>query len=392
MNDLEDLLRDTLTDPRRRVDPAGGMYEAVNRRAHDIRRNRWTLASAATAVIAVVATATTVAANSTAHRAQPGHQTSSTATGSTPTGSSSAPPRGGTASAIDVGKGWPSDAAITSDGLYVLTNNPNQIVKLDAAGSSIKATADLPTTASGVTTGDGRVWVWTQQGGQLYAFDTANLQPVGAYDAGLPVNEVADVDGYLYLTTGNGLLRAPANASASGRLATTAVAGIDGNTYGIAADPTRHRVLVGAMPAGSTSFAGVRVVAIDTRTGKVVAQSAQTSVGKESIAVVGDQVWVGGFGDTDKPLIEHLDATTLKVIGSSPVGDEVGPGAILWPGADVLWVRNGGNEGLSCVDPKTGAILEQWLAVQGPVVSGPGHAYGIQSGLQPLSLTGGCTG
>ena len=168
-----------------------------------------------------------------------------------------------------------------------------------------------------------------------------------------------------------------------------------GELTGLAADPARHRVLVGAMPLSSAptnTFAGVRVVAIDTRSGKVVAQSPQTSVGKESIAVVGHEVWVGGYGDVDKPRLEHLDAATLKFVGSSPAGDNLGPGAILWPGADVLWVRNGGDEGLSCVDPKTGTILEQWLAIQGPVVSSNGHAFGIQAGLQPLGLTGRCTG
>lgn len=403
MRDVEELLRDTLTDPRRRMDPTGGMYETVNRRAHDMRRNRWALASVATAVIAVVATATTIAANGPGHRTQPGHQSSSTAIGATP-GQPSTAPHGVVGSAINVGDGWPNNAAMTADALYVVTNNPAQVVKLDASGNRILATAPVASSdANGVAVGDGRVWVWIQSPGELYAFDAANLQPLGVYTVGTDLFGVAEVDGFLYLTSTNGLLRASATkpsdqastASNDVLLAANKVPSVEGGTYGIAADPARHRVLVGVTPLSSVptnTFAGVRVVAIDARTGKVVAQSPQTSVGKESIVVVGHQVWVGGYGDVDKPRLEHLDAATLKVVGSSPAGDNVGPGAILWPGENVLWVRAGGDETLSCVDPKNGAVLEQWLAIQGPVVSSTGHAFGIQAGLQPLSLTGACAG
>jgi glutamine cyclotransferase len=403
MRDVEELLRDTLTDPRRRVEPAGGMYETVSRRAHTIRRNRWAFASATTAVVAVIASAATIVTSSPGHRAQPGQQNSSTAIGTTP-GQPSTAPHGAVGSAVNVGDGWPSDAVSTAGGLYVLTNNPSQIVKLDTAGSRVLATAPAPSQYGGVTVGDGRVWVWTQTPGELHVFDADTLAPLGVYTTGTDLFEVAEVDGYVYLTSGHGLLRAsvaalPGQPTAThpggAPLAASKVADVEGGTYGIAADPARHRVLVGVMPIGSAptnGFAGVRVVAIDARTGKVLAQSPQTSVGKESIAVVGDQVWVGGYGDTDKSRLLHLNAATLKVVGTSPVGDSVGPGAILWPGEKVLWVRNGGDTTLSCVDPKTGAVLEQWLAVQGPVVSTTGHAFGIQAGLQPLVLNGACAG
>ncbi len=82
----------------------------------------------------------------------------------------------------------------------------------------------------------------------------------------------------------------------------------------------------------------------------------------------------------------------MSVIGSSPVADQLGPGAILWAGSKVLWVRNGGDEGLSCVDPKTGAILENWDAIQGPVTSIGGHAYAVQGDLVRLNLNAACAG
>ena len=402
MKDVEELLRETLSDPRHRLEPSPELYGIVRRRAAARRRTRWAAVSAGVAVIAVAVAASTLAVHQSGHRTPTAHTPSPSSTPSPTLPRPSESPHGAVSAAIDVGQGWPSEAVMAAGALYVLTNNPSQLVVLNAAGTNIKATADLPTTdAAGLTVGDGRVWVWTESPGVLYAYDASTLQSLGSFPTGAQVFNVSAVDGELYLATDRGLLLASGSTPSSGRLATTSVAGIAGGTYGLAADPVRHRVLVGVTPLGSApanssapanGFVGVRVVAVDARTGKVVAQSPQTSVGKESIAVVGDQVWIGGYGDTDKPRIEHLDATTLRVTGTSPVGAGVGPGAILWPGSQVLWVRNGGDEGLSCVDPKSGAILEQWLAVQGPVTSVPGHAYGVQAGLQPLGLNASCPG
>ena len=401
MKDVEELLRETLSDPRHRLEPSPELYGTVRRRAAARRRNRWAAVSAGVAVVAVAVTASTLAVNQGSHRTPTAHRPGPSSPSSSPSPSLPRPSEsahGAVGTAIDVGHGWPTSAVMTPDGLYVLTNNPSQLVVLDAAGTSIKATGHFESWATnpdGLSVGDGRVWVWWESTGHLFALDPNTLQPQGSYTTGAQVFNAVAVDGELYLTTDRGLLRASDAQAKNGALAATAVSGIDGATYGLAADPTRHRVLVGVTPIGSpppNGFVGARVVAVDSRSGKVVAQSPQTSVGKESIAVVGDQVWVGGYGDTDKPRIEHLDATTLQVIGTSPVGDGVGPGAILWPGSQVLWVRDGGDEGLSCVDPKTGAILEQWLALQGPVVSTPGHAYGIQAGLQPLGLNAACAG
>jgi len=402
MNDVEELLRDTLADPRRRLAPSGGMYESVRHRAHDIRRNRWALASGATAVLAVLAVASTVAVNRADHRAQTAHQPSPSAIAPTQPRN---PSRGAVGGAVDLGQGSPSDAVATSEGIYVVANNPAELVKLDAAGTRIEASTSLGANSnSAVIVTGGHVWVWSQSPGEVFAFSADTLKPLASYTTGASIFQVVEVDGYLYLTTDHGLLRAsaviptdhqPTPGSSGDLLAATKVAGIEGLTHGLAADPARHRVLVGVTDPGSApsdSFAGARVVALDARTGDVVATGVRTSVGKESIAVVGDQVWVGGYGDTDKPRIGHLDATTLQKIGTSPVGAQVGPGAILWPGENVLWVRNGGDTTLSCVDPRTGAILQQWLAVQGPVASVRGHAYGIQAGLQPLILNGACTG
>jgi hypothetical protein len=116
-------------------------------------------------------------------------------------------------------------------------------------------------------------------------------------------------------------------------------------------------------------------------------------IGKEEIVVVADQIWVGGFGDAGPPKLMRLNRQTLELVATSPVDAQVGPGAIVWAGVSVLWVRNGGDEGLSCVDPINGGILQQWGSVQGPVASLPGTAVAVDGSflVKPV-LAGGCQG
>jgi len=227
-------------------------------------------------------------------------------------------------------------------------------------------------------------------------FDSKTLSFIAEFSVNEGIFNAVAVGNELYFTTDQGLKVAHTDVEKTGVMTTVeTVTGIDGSTYGLAADPARHRVLVGVTPPGTApanGFAGARVVAVDTRTGKVAQQGEQTSVGKESIAVIDGQVWIGGYGDVDKPRLMHLDARTLHVIGSSPASADLGPGTILWPGSQVLWVRSGGSQQLACIDPSSGAILEQWANVQGPVTSVSGHAFGVQYGLQPLTLGGGCAG
>ena len=133
---------------------------------------------------------------------------------------------------------------------------------------------------------------------------------------------------------------------------------------------------------------------IDANTHAVIAVGSPLPIGKESIAIVGDQIWVGGYGSGSTPRLFHLDSSTLQPLPTNGLGPlQLGPGAIVWPGASVVWVRSGGSEGLTCIDPQSGAVLEQWDAVQGPVLSVRGDAYAMSDGsLDQLSLAGDCTG
>lgn len=389
MRDLEELLRDTLTDPRRRIDPSPAMYEEVQRTARARRHRHFAAASAAVVVVAVAVTTSVLAAQRPASRTTPPLATHPP----TPTHSVD-PLHGTTGTAVQL----PGDkfaavmgATATPTALYAFRTD---IVKLDPTGTQILATAAGPAgTPTGIAIDGNRLWVWSQDTGSVRTYDTATLAPLDTLSSGAQIFDAIAVNGALVFTSTEGLMRLTVNGRDG--LVTPVNADLGTGTYGLALDPGRHRILVGVTPPGTApvnGFVGAKVVALDPTTGRVIASSPQTSLGKESIAVVGDQIWIAGYGDVDKPRIEHLDAETLQPIGSSEVGSQVGPGAVLWPGQKVLWVRNGGDEGLSCVDPKTGSILEHWDNVQGPVTSIAGHAYGVQGDLVRLNLNSTCSG
>lgn len=389
MRDVEELLRETLSDPRRRIEATPAMYETVRSRVRERRRHRSTMVAASLAVVAIAAVGSVVGVRHASHHAPTAKPTSPTPAVS--------PAHGTLGTAVDLGQSLNVDDAVTTaDGLYALTSDPDKVVLLDPAGTQVKATADAPTgVPSGLAVGADHVWAWSQNGHQLRVYDAKTLAVLGDFSTTAAMFSGVTVGDALYLTTDQGVKLAHVDTAPNGWMVTVEPVALSGSVYGLAADPSRHRLLVGVMSldaAPSSGFTGMHVVAIDTRTRKVVAQSKPTAFGKESIAVVGDQVWVAGYGDADKQRVLHLDGKTLKVVGSSPAGKDVGPGGTVWAGSNVVWLRTGASEGLSCLDPKTGAVLEQWDTVQGPITSVGGSAFGVENGLQPLNLAGACTG
>ncbi len=193
-------------------------------------------------------------------------------------------------------------------------------------------------------------------------------------------------DGKLWLTTDHGLFVVSFNGNSA---QAAEIAGL-ANVYALTADPARDRMLVGAYAGGGFT---TQVVAVDATT-HALTRGGGLPFGKESIVVVGDDVWVGGYGDDPAARLVQIDTRTLQRTGSSsPVNADLGPGAILWAGQHVLWVRSGGSEQLDCVDPTTGDSLQTWNTVQGPVTSVSGSAYAADNGLlQKLTLDAACKG
>jgi len=64
MRDVEQLLRETLADPRRRLEPEPGIYDSVRERVHDRRQRAVRVASAFTVVVVIAGVATAIGANS----------------------------------------------------------------------------------------------------------------------------------------------------------------------------------------------------------------------------------------------------------------------------------------------------------------------------------------
>jgi hypothetical protein len=393
MTDVEQLLRDTLTDPRRRLDAVPDLYEGARGRARRRRRHTIEFASAAVVVTLVATTAGVVARG-------PGHRGSKPA--SKPVASVTPPAlasHDSTSVQIDLGPDNFSTLGVVSTrvGTYVLVDGtPARVLKLDVTkhlpkSDHVTAAADGPAGGSGGITLDANgvdLFVWTNSGA-LKQYEASTLAVVhsvaNALPPGVQIFDAVSLSGQPWFATNEGLFVVSFD---NGVEVYQQLPGIYG-VYGIAADPVRHRIIV-----GTTSAAGVAGIdAVDVPT-HVVSHGAPVSFVKESIAVVGDQIWVGGYGDMDKPRLLKLAADTLQpLIATLALNGQVGPGAVVWAGESVLWVRHGGDTRVDCVDAQTGDVIQTWSNIQGPVSSVAGAAFAVNDGgLKQLTLDPACKG
>jgi hypothetical protein len=400
MMDVEELLRETLNDPRRRLEPVPGMFETVRERARQRRQRVVRLASAMTVVVLIAGVATAIGVRAQNHTKVAAHPSI------TPS------PQTGQATPINLGQGSTTSFALTPSEVFVGRTDPSQLVEVSPTDVSIIKRIATPDAIDGIAADpvEGLVWRWSSS--QPIASDNspdvgsttirARTTLPGTVTINAPATvpaytfSAAALDGDLWLATPDGLYVVTL-ANASWRVTKL----VSGSVFSVAADAVRDRILYGSevsTPAtGATSLGATTVHEIDASTRGVIGVGPPLPIGKESIAIVGDQIWVAGYGSGSTPRLFHLDGSSLQTLQTAGFGagspGELGPGAIVWPGASVLWVRSGGSEALACVDPQSGALLEQWDAVQGPVASVRGHAYAASDGsLDELSLSGDCTG
>lgn len=379
MTDVERLLRDTLTDPRRSLEPDPRQYEWITELARGYRRrrarNRAGGLLAAAAVLAVlIGVGGSVGGQPHPHRGAGPPPTAGIA-GATGTRQ---PVAVGAGHAVDVVAGSPTPGAggkPTPGEMYVLENSPPRLLRVDPTTMTVDAGADILLDPGGLALDEpaGKLWVWSRGSSTrttVAEYAIADLTPLGGFTLPDYTVTAAAWDGQLWLAAEHGLFRLSDAAPGPVRVA----AGGRGQVFSVAADPDHDRVLAGV--ADTARFGGVRVIALGSR-GQLLRTGDPLPVGKESIAVIGDRIWVGGYASGTSPRLVRLDPATLSVAGSSPVSHQVGAGAILWPGRTVLWVRDGGDAGLSCVDPVDGSVLQQWDSVQGPVASVPGYALAV---------------
>lgn len=239
-----------------------------------------------------------------------------------------------------------------------------------------------------------RLWVVAMgaRTAQLVEFNASRMVAVRRVDVDLAVLDAAAMRGHVYLGTSTGLADlAPGAAGA------VILRGTRGVMRAVAADPARDRVL--AIDA-SPPYADIVVVSSN---GTAVRRSFGGNLIKASIAVVGDAIWVGGYGGDSlggrHAIVARLNPTTLVPVATSAVALTVAR-VIVSGGTNDIWISTDG-AGLWCIDPTTGEVLQHWLTATGPVVSeaahGPvqsraGSAYAFEAGrLVTLVLTG-CTG
>ncbi len=406
MMDVEELLHETLNDPRRRLGPVPGMFETVRDRARQRRQRVVRLASATTVIVLIVGVATAIGIGTQNHTkvAAPSPITSS--------------PQTGQATPLNLGDGSTTSFAVTPSSVFVARTQPAQLLQLSIGNASLIKSTPTPAAPDGSdgTAADaaaGIVWTWSTSQAptvgtasadpaatdstSIYAYATLPGTVTIAAPATLPAYTFSAValDGELWLGTAEGLYVV---ALEHGSWAVTKL--VSGTVFSIAGDAVRDRILYGAaarIAGGADSGYGIAVHEIDPTTHAVIGVGTPLPIGKESIAVVGDQIWVGGYASGSTPRLYHLDGSSLQPLQTTGFGagspGDMGPGAVVWPGASVLWVRSGGSEALACVDPQSGALLEHWDVVQGPVASVRGHAYAASDGsLESLSLSGACTG
>ena len=409
MRDVEQLLRETLADPRRRLEPEPGIYDSVRERVHDRRQRAVRVASAFTVVVVIAGVATAIGANS-GHR-RPGQVVAPPSIAPSATPSITPSPSLGQATPLLVPAGSTTSIAVGSSEVFVAGTQPNQLVEVSMADQSVTKLLATPDPVDGVAVdaAAGRVWTWSStqttatgasdgtSSTSLHAYATSSLAVEGSLTVPTYAFTAATLAGDLWLATSDGLYVVGPDPNGS----MTATKIVNGTVFSVAADAVRHRILYGAAVSTPTtsadSMGSIAVHEIDPSTHALIAVGTPLPIGKESIAVVSDQIWVAGYGSGSTPRLFHLDGASLQPLKTSGFsassGAELGPGAIVWPGASVLWVRSGGSEALSCVDPQTGTALEQWETVQGPVGSVRGQAYAASDGsLMQLSLIGSCTG
>lgn len=408
MMDVEGLLRETLNDPRRRLEPVPGMFDTVRERARDRRQRVMRLASASTVIVLIVGVVTAIGIGTQ------NHTKVATPASATPS------PQTGQATPLNLGDGSTTSFAVTPSAAFVARTQPAQLLQLSIGNATVIKTTATPETPSGsdgmaADAAEGIVWTWSTSQApisesadastsagtdstSIHAYDmhTSTLGMKTALTVSAYTFSAVALNGDLWLATSDGLYVIGANAYGP-----TVTKLVNGSVFSIAADPVRDRILFGTAvstsAAGANSTYGVAVHEIDASTRGVIGVGPPLPIGKESIAIVGDQIWVGGYASGSTPRLYHLDESSLQPLqatgfGAGRAGD-MGPGAVVWPGASVLWVRSGGSEALACVDPQSGALLESWDAVQGPVASVRGHAYAASDGsLDSLSLSGDCTG
>jgi hypothetical protein len=279
------------------------------------------------------------------------------------------------------------DVAVSGDTWWEL--QPREILRYNQVGmqargrlpfvapgyNQLRIVLDLPTDGLWLVVSDKRRT-------RLVEYDDIRLHLLRSLTVHGSARGAAALDGTLYLTVGNNLVRVPPRGRPE------RVAHESAPLDAIVTDSARGGLLMAGLGAPTRLW---RIT--PHRHGRVhVAAPAELSAVKPSLAVANGAIWIAGYAHRGAVLM-RLDPTTLKPIAKSPLRRQLGPGAVLVAGGvrDV-WVRSGGEDpDLHCIDGAAGHPLQRW-AISGPVSSGGGTALvGTADGAIPLQLLN-CSG
>lgn len=228
-----------------------------------------------------------------------------------------------------------------------------------------------------------RVWVVLTNAApaRMIEFDATTLHRVRDVTWARLVQDAAAVGDYLYLSTGFGVA-----GLAPGAAHPHFVGGLAGATGPMVVDAARNRII--AMDLGYPTDIW------SAQPGRRPFEAAMpVSLRRGTVAVVGNSIWVAGYGDHGALLL-RLNPATLEPAQNAPAL-RFGSGAVLvGTGSKVLWLRSGdgGNE-LACVNATTGRVEQTWRVDNVNAVSSDrsGALVATPSGVLGLVLSG-CTG
>ena len=281
------------------------------------------------------------------------------------------------------------DALIHGNRLYVLRTGAISVVDLPTGDvQSLPLTGEYSIAAHSsarlVFDADAdRLWVLAPGSGSatVLEINAGRMLPIRHVTMHSVVRDAAAMGGHLYVATPAGLADLSPGASTA-----TLLPAVHGAVVAVAADPARDRLLVlDAATPGS-------VVVVSAGRSRVRGHFAELS--NASIAIVGHEIWVGGFGrggeGRSRAIVARLDPVTFAPLQSSQVAAQVGQ-VVVSPGTRDVWLSTN-TPGLWCVDAGTGHIRQHWPSGTVPVTSQLGAAYAIEAGsVVPLVLKG-CAG
>lgn len=260
------------------------------------------------------------------------------------------------------------------DGLHVL-----RLGRRPAAVAVPGRQQDWETARLTVDRSAGVVWLVSQRRAWAYTPDTRTVF-AGTVP---PFSDAAALGGKLYLAAGSELVEAGPGVGRPRQIFEA-----PGPLAAVAADPTRHRLLVAYQNGPSRVFA---LRPTGNGAARVLRAATVRSI-NATIAVAAGAIWLAGFS-TGAGALLRLDPRTLRPDRRFAHLRSLGSGGVLVAaGSTSVWVREGiGGPDLRCVDARTGAQAQVWT-LDGLVASTAGRAV-LGSATGPLRLRlDGCPG